>query len=123
MGKSLHRICKACKVTIKSDFNKHATKVCKKKQGFKGWIFLNREGKQVSEDHLPMRLTRITNCKPGRQIGSHAGPAKNLEAAAWRKIKRGSVFSTYSVDIRKRAFMHFARCLMLDKRFPKKVLL
>ena len=50
MGKSLPRICKACNATIKSDFNKHVNKVCKKKHGFQGWVFLNRHGRRVDEN-------------------------------------------------------------------------
>ena len=119
MGKSLPRICKACNATIKSNFNKHTNKVCKRKNGFSGWIFLNRQGKRVGEDSLPTRLTRIADAKPGQKIGVNVSPASNLEAEAWRKIKRGSVLSAYSPAVRERAFSHFAKLMLLDTRHFK----
>ena len=80
MGKSLPRMCRACRITIKSDFNKHITKVCSKKHEFQGWVYFNRDGRIVQEDTLPHRETRVPDGKKGIQIGSLVRKAEDVDA-------------------------------------------
>ena len=122
MGKSLPRICKACKTTIKTNFNKHINKVCKKNHAFQGWIFLNKDGKQVKEDFLPYRADRVLDGKPGLKIGRLQEKAQDVYAKAWRTIRRGSLKASYSVRTRERAFTYFVRKVMDDQLTADKLI-
>ena len=123
MGKSLPRMCRACGTKLKGDFNKHVKQVCRRKHGFKGWIYFDRKGKRVDEDNLPARLTRVVDASDGMKIGTSVGAPEDECAKAWRKIKRSSILATYNKTVRANAFKHFVKTLLLDsKRFTEKLL-
>ena len=123
MGKSLPRTCKACNAYLKGDFNKHRRVVCQPKNGFKGWVFHDRKGKKVREEHLPTRITRVIDTREGDKFGGAVKVERDEEKKAWQRIKRASVFAIFNAKIRRQAFKHFVKILLIDsKRFNKNVL-
>ena len=114
--KHLARICRACNTTIKGNFNKHTNSVCKRKNGFKGWIFLNKDGKKVDEEQLPYRAARITDDKPGKKV-SQTRLNREPDQAAWSKICRSRIMAHHRVETKERALCHHMRLVLRDKRF------
>ena len=75
MVRNLPRICRGCKHQLKSDFNRHQNKHCTNKFRTKGWILLDKTGREVLERDLPRRVTRVLDGQKGVKLGSQG---KNL---------------------------------------------
>ena len=110
MGKSLARKCNTCKSVLKGNFSQHVRR-CKKKMPFTGWTFFNADGLKVDEDVLPVRKNRMLDGKKGLNVSECAPKPLDLDARAWRKVKRSSVLIMFTKDVRKKAFRYFARRL------------
>ena len=116
MVKSLPRICRACKKRLKGDFNRHAIKHCAMKDSFEGWIFLNHDGTEVSEQDLPIRHNRITDKSRGKQIGKKEDSPISRDANCWRKVRRMPFGYRCSTDTVKRAFFFFSTMTLYSHR-------